>query len=252
MSPNMQTQAKVKSPREALRLSMLDAVVFDLGGVLLNLDYGRTTHALSRLAGRDITSLYSQGDQSVVFDRYERGETTSKEFRRELRTLLGCDAPDEDLDTAWSALILDLPGKHLDLIASLRKTHRVFLLSNTNEVHLRAFLASYDRQHGSTHGPWANLFDGIYYSHIVGMRKPEERIYEHVLEHEGLSRTRTLFVDDNPHNVAVARTVGMHALWLDAGLRGATPEWRSSGLVPTPLDGLADVGELFARLTPEQ
>jgi glucose-1-phosphatase len=243
------TRAKMKSPREALELSTLDAVVFDLGGVLLNLDYSATTRALSRLAGRDISSLYSQRDQSVVFDRFERGETSSAEFRRELRTLLGASPSDAELDSAWSALILDLPSACLDLVARLRKTHRVFLLSNTNAVHLEAFLASYERQHGATRGPWDALFDGVYYSHLVGMRKPEERIFEHLLVSEGLSRTRTLFIDDNPHNVAVARTVGMHALWLDAAHLGVTPEWRASGLVPTPLDGLPDVRELFARLS---
>jgi putative hydrolase of the HAD superfamily len=242
----------VNSPREALDLSTLDAVVFDLGGVLLNLDYDATTRAFSHLAGRDVSSLYSQGDQSVVFDRFERGETTSSEFRRELRTMLGCDASDEALDSAWSALILDVPGEHLDLVASLRRTHRIYLLSNTNEVHIEAFLASYERQHGATRGPWAALFDGVYYSHVVGMRKPEERVFEHLLAQEGLSRTRTLFVDDNPHNVAVARTVGMHALWLDAGRRGMKQDWRAAGLVPTPLDGLPDIGELFARLDPER
>lgn len=232
-----------------LRLSRLDAIVFDLGGVLLDLDYGATTRALGSLAGREVSSLYSQGQQSVVFDRFERGETSALEFRGQLRAMLGCEASDELLDRAWNALLLDVPTENLELLRELKKSHRVLLLSNTNEVHLSAFLASFEERHEARFGAWSSLFDRTYYSHVVGMRKPEERIFEHVLSSEGLERSRTLFVDDSPHNVAAARAVGMHALWLDvAKPQGARPAWKSSGLVPQALDGLPTVTELFERL----
>jgi putative hydrolase of the HAD superfamily len=232
-----------------LHLSQLDAIVFDLGGVLLNLDYGATTRALGSLAGREVSSLYSQADQSVVFDRFERGETSAAQFRSELRAMLGAEATDEALDGAWNALLLDVPGPNLELLRELKSSHRVVLLSNTNELHLERFLADFERRHHDTHGGWADHFHQTYYSHLVGMRKPEERIYEHVLTSEGLERTRTLFVDDSPFNVAAARTVGMQALWLDVPKpQSARPSWKGSGLVPTGLDGLPSVIELFERL----
>ncbi len=247
-APSHQQAGSLAQPSsKSLTLGDLDAVVFDLGGVLLNLDYGATTRALGELSGRDVSSLYTQAEQSVVFDRFERGETSAAEFRRELRAMLGTTSSDDELDRAWNALLLDLPEENLNLLTRLRDTHRVFLLSNTNELHLDAFLARYERAHGKR-GAWSAFFDRDYYSHLLGMRKPEERIFEHVLTSEGLDRKRTLFVDDNPHNVAVARTVGMHAVWIDASGRGAAPTWGATGLVPHTLDGLPDIGELFLRL----
>lgn len=232
-----------------LHLSQLDAIVFDLGGVLLELDYVATTRAFGSLAGREVSSLYSQGEQSVVFDRFERGETSSAQFRSELRAMLGTQASDETLDGAWNALLLDVPAQNLALLRELKQSHRVILLSNTNEVHLARFLADFEQRHRASHGAWEEYFHQTYYSHLVGMRKPEERIFEHLLRTEGLERTRTLFIDDSPYNVAAARTVGMQALWLDVPKPPtARPNWKGSGLVPTALDGLPSVSDLFERL----
>lgn len=215
-----------------------DAILFDLGGVLLNLDYSATTAAFCRLAGRDLPELYSKDRQANLFDRFERGEMTAAAFREELRRLLGTRCDDNALDAAWNALLLDVPAPNVELVIRLRATHRVYLLSNTNELHIADFLARFERDHSATYGAWSDLFHRDFYSHELGLRKPDPAVFAHVLACEGLHPQRTLFVDDNWHNVLGARAAGLDAAWI----AGASPA-DGEGTV-----GANDVHELFARL----
>lgn len=223
---------------ERAGLGRWDAILFDLGGVLLNLDYSATTTALCRLAGRDLPDFYSKTRQATLFDRFERGEVTVTEFREELRRLLGTRSDDDALDAAWNALLLDVPAAHVELVLRLRATHRVYLLSNTNELHIADFLARFEREHGATYGAWSDLFHRDFYSHQLGLRKPDVAIFAHVLEREGLEPRRTLFVDDNWNNVQGARDAGLEAAWI----AGTAREGRENR------NGARDVQDLFARL----
>lgn len=219
-------------------LGRWDAILFDLGGVLLNLDCSATLAAFRRLAGREVPDLFSQGRQAGLFDRFERGELTVAAFRDELRRLLGAHCDDHELDAAWNALLLDVPAPNVELVIRLRKTHRVYLLSNTNELHITDFVARFEREHGATYGAWSDLFHRDFYSHRLGLRKPDPAIFAHVLAREGLHPTRTLFVDDSWPNVLGARTAGLDAAWI-AGASSAHAE----GAV-----GATNVHDLFARL----
>ncbi len=210
-------------------LDDVDAVIFDLGGVLLNLDYDRTVRALSALGANDARELYSRTKQIDLFDRFERGEVSSPDFRRELKAHLGTNAPDAALDAAWNALLLDVPDETVALLKRLKKTRRTFLLSNTNEIHLSGFLRDFAQRHGSRHGEFDALFERAHYSHLMGMRKPEARIFEHLVGEHSLERKRTLFIDDNEHNVRAAREVGLLAHPVD----------------PTPGSGPGQVVDFF-------
>lgn len=232
------------SPSWAPLLSRWDAIIFDLGGVLLNLDYAATTSAFSRLAGRDLSSFYSKTKQYPLFDQFECGAITVAEFRDQLRAVLGVRCEDAVLDQAWNALLLDVPSRNIELLLRLRATHRVFLLSNTNELHLADFVARFEREHGATYGPWSSLFHRDYYSHLLGCRKPEREIFEAVLRTEALDPRRTLFIDDNWHNVQGARAVGLDAAWIDVPRDSAQSP--PSDLLE--LDGAPDIHELFMRV----
>jgi glucose-1-phosphatase len=189
-----------------------DAVLFDLGGVILELDYGRTMAEFSKLLGRDATHLYRETAQNPLFDQFERGEISAPEFRDALRALLG--APNISaaaLDQAWNGIIGEFPRVHLDLLRELRGQTRTLLLSNTNEIHLEYFIREFSRVWGAEFGHFDELFEVAYYSHQVGMRKPEARVFEHVLRQHGLAPERVLFLDDNHHNVAAARALGIDA-----------------------------------------
>lgn len=210
-------------PRDALLdPSQIDAVIFDLGGVLLPLHQEATVDALSRLFGVDATSCYSRFEQAELFDHYERGEISSADFRSRLSASLaeqrgnqlpraaGPDSPtDAGIDAAWNALLGRLPASTVSFLAKLGKKTRLFLLSNTNEVHIEQFLKDYRTDHEAQFGAFDGLFERVHYSHQLGMRKPDPRIYEHLLSLHGLRAGRTVFIDDSGANAAAACRTGL-------------------------------------------
>ena len=190
-------------------------IIFDLGGVILNIDYHLTTQAFSKLGVHDFEKNYTQLGQSALFDAMERGEITNADFRNQLRQALSISANDSDLDHAWNVMLLDLPAQRLRVLAKLKESKRTFLLSNTNRIHVDSFEQSMKQAHGIN--DLSFLFEQVYYSCNVGMRKPEERIFRLVVEQNGLNPTETLFIDDSLQHIHGARAAGLHAYHLTGG-----------------------------------
>ena len=206
-----------------ISIAGLDAIIFDLGGVLLKLNYHATVRELSKLFEQDVAGLYAQAKQDAVFDEFERGEIDSPTFHKRLIGLLPQRSDefarrlvDTDLglaiDAAWNKMLLDIPVETLELLRRLKGSLRIFLLSNTNHIHLEQLLSDYAQQHLMHHGPLHDHFHAAYYSHLMGQRKPEARIYQRVLDEQGLEPSRTLFIDDNHENLAGAQTLGIKTL----------------------------------------
>jgi HAD superfamily hydrolase (TIGR01549 family) len=187
-------------------------IIFDLGGVVLNLDYSRTISAFQQLGINEFESSYSQLVQTGLFDDYERGEMTSEDFRDGIRKAFRVDVSDAQIDEAWNAMLLNLPKERLELLRKLAETKRIVLLSNTNEIHIRKFNQALKLEHGLN--DLSSYFQKLYYSYEVGMRKPEEQIFQHVLEEQGFDPTETLFIDDSPQHIEGARTVGLNTYHL--------------------------------------
>lgn len=198
---------------ELIYTSNFDAFIFDLGGVILPLNYGATVKELSELLNIDASGIYTQAKQSDLFDQFERGEITAEEFRAALLQHAGVQKEVEAsaLDDAWNALLGSVPQEHLDFLRRLGASKRIFLLSNTNELHLSRFKSDFSRDHPQA-GSFDELFERAYYSHEMGARKPEARIYKRLLEDHELDPGRTLFIDDNIDNVAGAKETGIVAL----------------------------------------
>lgn len=185
-------------------------LIFDLGGVILNLDLLRTEQAFQRLAGgperhRELTQ---QLHQTHFFERFEVGDFTGEHFVETLQNLTPGVVPSE-IAEAWSAMLLDLPGERLRLLGELGKSHRIFLLSNTNELHLADFRKIVQAQHGDF--DFDALFEQAWYSHLIGHRKPNAAVFEYVLDAAGLSAGDTLFIDDNADNIRGASALGIRA-----------------------------------------
>jgi glucose-1-phosphatase len=191
--------------------SSYDAIIFDLGGVILTLNYGVTIGRFTELLGRDARDIYQETVQSGLFDAFERGELEASAFRDKLRSeSKATQAPsDAELDEAFNAILGRIPDGHLELLASLHKQKRTFLLSNTNSIHLERFLADYEERHAAEFGVFSDLFEKAYYSHELGLRKPEPRAFRHILDQHHLEAQRTLFIDDNEHNVRAASELGI-------------------------------------------
>ena len=123
-------------------------IIFDLGGVILNIDYDITAKAFEKLGISQFHKLFSKAEQNQTFDLYEKGLISSDEFRDILQKAVTTPVSKETIDDTWNAMLLDLPPARLDLLKKMKNTHRTFLLSNTNEIHIQCFSKSLQQQIG--------------------------------------------------------------------------------------------------------
>ena len=189
-------------------------IIFDFGGVILNIDYNRTINAFRSMGVERFDEKYTQFNQSPIFDQLERGEIAPVDFREGLREMLGKACTDQELDNAWNAMLLDLPAERLQLLKQLSTQRRIILLSNTNVIHVACFETEMKRLHGIDN--LNGYFEKVFYSCSVGMRKPESRIFEFVLDEMGFNPSETLFIDDSPQHIEGARSAGINAYHLRA------------------------------------
>ncbi|MBT9392653.1 HAD family phosphatase [Hymenobacter sp. NST-14] len=189
----------------------LPNLLFDFGGVLINIDYGLTVEAMRRL-GSPIE--FTQAAQAALFDQLETGQLNPGQFRAGLRQHYGLTATDAELDAAWNALLLDVPAERLALLAELRsRGHQTALLSNTNQIHIAEINRRLNVQYGLKHGI-ADCLDRVFYSQEVGWRKPGEEIFRHALQQMNWKAEETLFIEDSPQHIETARRLGLHTLFL--------------------------------------
>jgi len=185
----------------------IDTIIFDLGGVILNLDPQKTIEAFANITGLSAEQLLEHS-QEPVFKQYEKGEVSSDEFRNGLKEIFHVNVKDSVLDNAWNAMLLDLPLDRLEMIGRLRPKLKTFVLSNTNEIHIAAFDEIVTQ---ATSGKIIqDYFDTVYYSHKVGMRKPSREIFEMVVNKNGLEKSNTLFIDDTLEHIETAKKIGLH------------------------------------------
>jgi HAD superfamily hydrolase (TIGR01509 family) len=190
-------------------------LIFDFGGVIINIDYALTQKAFMDLGLENFDDLYSKSKQDGLFDILETGHLSPAGFREKIRQLSGRDLSDSSIDNAWNAMLLDIPFERVALLEKLKRQHSIYLLSNTNEIHIEEFLKQIDRQHGLE--PFHALFHKIYFSSRVGMRKPNREIFELVLDENELDPAETLFIDDSIQHIEGARKIGLQTLHLDKG-----------------------------------
>lgn len=187
-------------------------IIFDLGGVILNIDYQRTIDAFIALGLDNFEASYSQLAQTPLFDEFERGEITPESFRDGLRKVLGESTLDETIDTAWNAMLLDLPSERLAILERLGTEKHLALLSNTNITHVNAFESEIMHVYGIPN--LGKYFEKTYYSCDVGMRKPEARIFQLVLDECNFKPEETLFIDDSIQHIEGAQKVGLNTYHL--------------------------------------
>ncbi|MHB1920596.1 MAG: HAD family hydrolase [Chitinophagaceae bacterium] len=187
-------------------------IIFDLGGVLLNIDYQLTENAFAALGFSNFSSLYTQFQASPLFEDLETGRIQEEAFVETLKKRAPVPLSGDQIREAWNAMLLDFPIDRLQLLRQLQNPYNLYLLSNTNSIHLKALEKILLTQTG-----FPNLdpfFKKVYYSHLFGRRKPEPEIYQMVLEDGHLDPGETLFIDDNELNVEGARKVGINGILL--------------------------------------
>lgn len=188
------------------------AIILDLGGVILNIDYQRTIRAFELLLGNgaNFETFYTQARQTIVFDLFEKGQISAATFRSELKKILGHQITDQEIDTAWNAMLLDLPAERLTFVSELRKKYPVYLLSNTNEIHFHAFRKNLEETFGKP-SILEDFFDKTYYSHLIKERKPTAAAFNYVLNDNQLNANEVVFVDDSAQHIEGAMSLGIDA-----------------------------------------
>ncbi len=187
-------------------------IIFDLGGVLINIDYKATENAFKNAGIRNFDELFSQAKQTRLFDNLERGLVDEVTFKDGLRLLSNVNLSDKAIDDAWNAMLLNFPKHRVDLLQKVRNNYKTFLLSNTNELHIPAFENLIEKEYGIA--DFSSLFDKLYYSCRVRMRKPDKEIFELVIQENNLNPQETLFIDDSIQHVQGAQNVGLNAVHL--------------------------------------
>lgn len=184
-------------------------LIFDLGGVIINLDTSLTIKAFSELVNKSPQQILDFADQHPGFHAYEKGEISDSDFRDVIREMCTRELSDNAINKAWNAMILDLPSERISFLKSMRQNHEIFLLSNTNFIHMER-VNEVRREAG--HPEFNQLFDQEYYSHLIGKRKPDADIFEQVLQEHNLDPEYTLFLDDNASNIEGAKRLGIQTL----------------------------------------
>jgi putative hydrolase of the HAD superfamily len=189
-------------------------LLFDLGGVLLNIDYNLTSKAFRNLGWDDFDEFYSQKNQQELFDQLEIGAITPKEFIHSIQKT-NPNLSDLEIIEAWNAMLLDLPFERIELLKRLKENHLLLLLSNTNAIHYEAFNGIITNQHSGL--SLEELFHTTYYSHQLGKRKPHAETFEHILEMHGINASETLFIDDSIQHIEGAKEAGLMTYHLKKG-----------------------------------
>ncbi len=198
-----------------LNLHNYQTIIFDLGGVILNLDYHKTVQSFKKLGVHNVQNLFSQKKQIEVFNQFETGQISPEEFRGFVESYSGLSLNSEDIDSAWNNMLLDLPVARFQLLQNIARQKRIFLLSNTNAIHMDWF-SNYTNQLLGQNA-FFNAFEVAYLSHEVKMRKPNAEIFEFVISENNLNPEKTLFIDDSEQHIIGAKKTGLQTHWLQPG-----------------------------------
>lgn len=185
-------------------------IIFDLGGVILNIDFTRSVEAFKKLGIDNIAEIYTGYSQSKFFDLYDKGLISDNDFINELKKIIPSNVSEHQIIDAWNSMILDFPADRIELLKKLKKSYRLFLLSNTNSLHFPVYTNQLKEIYEISE--LSELFEDTYYSFRIGMRKPDAEIFKLVINENKLKPEETLFVDDSQLNTEVAEKLGIKVL----------------------------------------
>ena len=183
------------------------AIIFDLGAVILNINYQNTIDEFTKLGVNNAATFYSKKVQKNLFNQIETGMISSNEFLKALQKETK-NANINQVEKAWNAMLLDLPEERIQLIEKLKKNnYSIYLLSNTNAIHIDAIKKQLGERKWLA---FCKLFDKMYLSHELGLRKPDVKIFEYILNEQKLKAEEVFFIDDSPQHIASAKKIGIH------------------------------------------
>ncbi|AOZ99938.1 HAD family hydrolase [Flavobacterium commune] len=187
---------------------MINTIIFDFGDIFINLDKKATIDGLKNLGLKEWNE-----DLDRLNIQFEKGNIKREEFLAGFQKHMP-NASIEEILEAWNAILADFPLYRLEFLQMLSKKYRLFLLSNTDSIHIETFE---QRVGTSFYSDFYQCFEKVYFSFEMGMRKPDAEIYLSVLNKHELQAKRTLFVDDKKENTDAAQALGIHVWNLQVG-----------------------------------
>lgn len=187
---------------------MIDTIIFDFGDIFINLDKEGSVNALKKLGlshwNEDLNQLNLQ---------FEKGQISEEDFLTGIQKQVP-NASIEEILAAWNAVLLDFPLRRLEFLQKLTQKYRLFLLSNTDAIHIETF----ERENGvSFYSDFYQCFEKVYFSFEIGMRKPDAEIFNYLLNKYNITANHTLFVDDKKENTDAALALGFQVWNLQVG-----------------------------------
>lgn len=187
---------------------MINAIIFDFGDIFINLEKEKSIEEFKKLG------LNGPNEELIAKnDLFEKGQITELQFIESFQKFIP-NASLEEIIKAWNSIIGDFPLYRLEFLQMLSTRYRLFLLTNTNSIHINRF----EHKVGmSFYTDFYRCFEKVYYSYEMGMRKPQPEIFTTILNKHDLSPKRTLFVDDKKDNTDAAEALGIHVWNLQVG-----------------------------------
>jgi glucose-1-phosphatase len=189
-------------------------IIFDLGGVLLNINPLLSLLELEKISGLNQEELKVRFTNERIFEKFDTGSLDPTQFRSELCRIMNRKVSDSVIDRVWNKLLLDFPLHRVELLQQLRKNYCVFLLSNTNIIHFWHYTSEFYTNYGIQ---MTDLFDRLFLSYEIGIHKPDAGIYTHVLQSANIDPAESIFIDDSLVNIEAADRLGIKGIHIHNG-----------------------------------
>ena len=202
---------------------MVNTIIFDFGDVFINKD---KEGKIKKFAALGLTDWNEELEK--LEGKLETGKINEEGFLNGIRKHIP-HASIEEIKDAWNTAIADFPLKRLEFLQKLSQNYRLFLLSNTDQIHIEKF----EQDAGASfYSDFYQCFEKIYFSHEIGVRKPNEGAYNHLINKHDIQPKRTLFVDDKKFNTDAAEAMGFHVWHLKAGEEDVTELFEKKIITP--------------------
>ncbi len=189
------------------KIKNISTLIFDLGGVLVDLDWNRCVEEFKKLGVNEVAKYLSTTiDTGFILD-YECGKISTEELRENIRSFSNQKLDDRQIDDAWASLLIGIPQAKLDLLLELKKTYRIVMLSNINPLSFKVCNEMFNNGDKNIY----DYFDKLYLSYKMKMCKPNKNIFLQLLKEEDANGSECLFLDDSPINVNTAKEVGINS-----------------------------------------
>jgi putative hydrolase of the HAD superfamily len=198
---------RLRSSSQIPRPDSVRNIIFDFGGVICNIDLKLSEEKFRELGFKGFNPSYSVEESEDVFRKLEGGKITIHKFIAALKNHLDANVTDEQVIAAWNAMILDIPPQRVKLLEEARRSYRIFILSNSNEIHYNKYLSDFRSNYG--YNSFEDLFETAWFSFKIHLQKPSPEVFRFVIHEGGLNPDETLFIDDTIQQIESARNAGL-------------------------------------------